>query len=193
VTDGVSLREGGEDEKPGTSDPHVWHDPANDKVMLDNIASAFALADPTNAAAYRANADAAKQRFDDVDRQIRALIDTIPPANRKMVTDHDAFGYFLDRYGLELIGTVVPGTTTQAEPSAKQIAELENVIRRENVRAIFSEGTVDPKVARQIATDTGAQVIDRLYGDSLGKPGSGQETVEGMLLFNAQVIAEALR
>ncbi|MBI2764785.1 MAG: zinc ABC transporter substrate-binding protein [Chloroflexi bacterium] len=196
VTDGIELREGSAEERkddPNAKDPHVWHSPANDKIMLDNIATALAAADPGNAATYRANADAARQRFDDVDKQIRALIDGIPAANRKLVTDHDAFGYFLDRYGLTLIGTVIPGNTTQSEPSAKAIADLEDTIRREGVKAIFSEGTADPKVGRQVAADTGVRIINTLYGDSLGKEGSGQETVEGMLLFNAKTIAEALK
>lgn len=191
ITDGVRLRSAAD--SPNDKDPHVWHDPMNDKIMVDNIAAALAAVDSADAATFKANADVYKQRLDAVDAQIRAIIDTIPPASRKMVTDHDAFGYFIDRYGLQLIGAVIPSSSTQAEPSAKGIAELEDTIRREHVKAVFSEGTADPKVARQVASDTGARLVDTLYGDSLGEPGSGQETVDGMLLFNAKAIADALK
>ncbi len=189
VTDGLTLRKG----EGGGDDPHVWHDPENDKAMIEAIVAAFAAADPPNAPAYRSNGDAAKARFDAADRQIRALIATIPAANRKMVTNHDAFGYFIERYGLTFVGAVIPSLTTQSEPSSKDIAALIDLIEKEGVKAIFSESSVDPKVAREIARDTNVRIVDDLYGDSLGDPGSGAETVEGMLLVNAGKIAEALK
>ena len=191
VTDGVRLRStpGAESEK----DPHVWHNPENDQVMVDNIAAALSRRDAPNATTYRGNADAYKTVLDDTDRQIRTLIDSIPPSNRKMVTNHDAFGYFIDRYGLTFVGAVIPGSSTQGETSPKDIAALTSLIRREGVKAIFSERTVDPKVAREIAKDTGVRIIDDLHGDSLGEPGSGAETVHGMLLANAKRISEALK
>ncbi len=189
VTDGLTLRKG----EGGGDDPHVWHDPENDKAMIEAIVAAFAAADPPNAPAYRGNGDAAKARFDEADRQIRALIATIPAANRKMVTNHDAFGYFIERYGLTFVGAVIPSLTTQSEPSSKDIAALIDLIEKEGVKAIFSESSVDPKVAREIARDTNVRIVDDLYGDSLGEPGSGAETVEGMLLANAGKIAEALK
>jgi len=188
VTQGITLRV-----QNGEQDPHVWQDPLNVKTMTANIADALAAKDPTNAASYQKNAAAYLARLDDVDRQIRDLIDSIPPANRKMVTNHDAFGYFIARYGLQFVGAVIPSLSTQAEPSAKDIAALEDTIRREKVRAIFAEISLEPKVASQIAKDTGVRIVDDLYGDSLGTPGSGAETVDGMLLANARKIAEALR
>jgi len=203
VTEGVRLRipgETGAEEHAeddghdhGGVDPHVWQDVGNAKVMVENIAAALAAADPEHEAAYRENAAAYSARLDEVDREIRELIESIPQENRKMVTNHDAFGYFVERYGLELVGTVIPGMTTAAEPSAKEIANLEDLIRREGVKAIFAERTVEPKIARRISADTGVTIVDDLYGDSLGPPGSGAETVDGMLLWNATRIAEALR
>lgn len=174
-------------------DPHIWHDPANVKIMVDNIASALAKADETNAEAYRANAEKYKATLDETDAEIRKLIGTIPPANRKMVTNHDAFGYFIDAYGLEFVGAVIPGASTQSEPSAKDIAALVELIKREQVKAIFSESTVDPKVATQVARDTNVKIVDNLYGDSLGDPGTPEATIHGMLLFNARLISEALK
>ena len=188
ATDGVQLRT-----IDGHPDPHVWHDPLNDKIIVANIANALAKADPTHASAYQANAKAYEAKLDQVDQQVRQIIDTIPPDNRKMVTDHDAFGYFIARYGLTYVGAVIPSTSTQAEASAKDIAALETLIRKEHVKAIFSEETANPKVSEQIAHDTGAKIIDTLYGDSLGTPGSGANTVDGMILANARTIAEALK
>ncbi len=189
ITDGLTIREG----EGGGRDPHVWQDPLNNKAMLDAVVGAFARADNTNADTYRMNGDAAKARFDEADRQIRALIDSIPPPNRKMVTNHDAFGYFIDRYGLTFVGAVIPSVTTQSEPSSKDIGALVDLIRAQGVKAIFSESSVDPKVAREIARDTKITIVDDLYGDTLGPPGSGAETIEGMLVVNAQKIAQALR
>jgi ABC-type Zn uptake system ZnuABC Zn-binding protein ZnuA len=189
VTEGVALAKGA----GGADDPHVWFDIANDQVMADNVARALAAADPPHAAAYTANAAAYRAKLDEADRQIRAIIDTIPPANRKLVTNHDAFGYFIRRYGLTFVGAVIPVTGGQGEPSARDLAALEETIRAEGVRAIFAENSVDPKIATRIANDTGVRIVDDLYGDSLGPPGSGADTIEGMLLANARTIAEALR
>lgn len=202
VTDGIEVRQGHQhedeeaddhDDETGEGDPHVWQDPLNAKVMVANIAAALAEADPDNADAYRTNAAAYSARLDEVDAEIRALIDDIPPANRKIVTNHDAFGYFIDRYGLEFVGAVIPSTDTSAEPSAQDIADLVDAIEREGVKAIFAESSIDPKIAEQVANDTGVRIVDDLYGDSLGEPGSGAETLDGMLLANARKIAEALK
>lgn len=191
LTDSIVLRGAGSDE--GGKDPHAWHDPARVKQMAAAVASALGSKDPANATAYERNLAAYGARLDDADAQVRALIDSIPPAQRKVVTNHDTLGYFIDRYGLVYVGAVIPNLTTQSEPSAKQIAQLSDLIRREGVRAIFAEATVDPRVAKQVAKDTGATIVDDLYGDSLGPPGSGAETIEGMLVINATKIAEALR
>jgi zinc/manganese transport system substrate-binding protein len=209
VTEGIEVRHASEDaphEEEGTheegeaghehgdEDPHVWHDPLNDKIMVDNIVAALSAAFPDDASAFRTNGDAYKAKLDAADAEIRALIEAIPDANRKVVTNHDAFGYFFDRYGLEFVGAVIPGVdTTSGEASAQQIAALQDTIEREGVRAIFSEDTVDPKVARELANDTGVTIVDDLYGDSLGEPGSGAETIDGMLLANATKIADALK
>jgi zinc/manganese transport system substrate-binding protein len=193
ASDGVPLRRSQNENGQSEDDPHVWHDPTNDKIMIDNIARALSATFPANADTYRANADASKKRFDDVDAQIKALIATLPAESRKMVTDHDAFGYFVDRYGLQLIGTVFPGLANTSEASAKEIADLEDTIRREHVKAIFAESSIDPKVASQVAKDTGVKIVEDLYGDSLGDQGSGADTVDGMLLKNAQSIVNALK
>lgn len=202
VTEGVKVRIAGQPasdhvEAPGHDhageDPHVWQDPMNAKVMVDNIVRALSDALPDEADAFRRNGDAYKATLDAADVEIRGLIETIPPANRKMVTNHDSFGYFIERYGLTYVGAVIPGPSTQNEPSSKEIAALEDTIRREGVKAIFAESSLDPKVAREIARDTNVRIVDDLYGDSLGPDGAEAATVHGMLVANARKIADALR
>lgn len=204
VTDGIEVYLGDEhsedeedhdddDHEHDEGDPHVWHDPANVKVMVRNIVAALMRVDPDNADTYRANGEAYELRLDEVDAEIRALIDEIPEENRKMVTNHDAFGYFLRAYGLEFVGAVIPSTGSGSQPSAQDLAELSDLIEAEGVKAIFAEAEVDPSVAKQLAADTGVAIVEGLYADSLGEPGSGAETVDGMLLANARKIAEALK
>lgn len=192
VTDGITpltAEEGGKQ----VNDPHVWHDPANDKVMVDNIAAALEQADPANSATYRANAAAYDTVLDNTKTQVQAIIDEIPPDNRKLVTDHDAFGYFARAFGLEIVGAVIPSVSTSAESSAQQTAALLDTIQSEHVKAIFSEGSANPKLAKALADDANVTIVDDLYGDSLGTAGSGADTVDGMLLYNARKIADALK
>ena len=191
VTDGVTVEKGAED--TGEDDPHVWHDVDNAKQMTLRIAEALAEVDPANASAYDRAARDYTVTLDETDREIRTLIDAIPASQRKMVTNHDAFGYFIRRYDLEYVGAVFPSSGAESQPSAGDIARLEDLIEREGVRAIFAEEELDAKVARQISTDTGVKIVDDLYADSLGKPGSRADTIHGMLLSNARKIAEALR
>ncbi len=193
VTDGIQLRRGeSEDGKP-EDDPHVWHDPRNVKIMVNAIAKALSAAFPDRASTFAKNAAAYDAKLDTTDAEIKRLIDTVPAANRKMVTNHDAFGYFIERYGLTYVGAVIPSVSTAGEASAKELAELQQTIKREGVKAIFAESSVEPKVAREIAKDTKITIVDDLYGDSLGKRGSGADTVDGMLLANARKIANALK
>lgn len=177
----------------GEGDPHVWHDPENVKVMAENIAEALADVDDVNAATYRANAEAYAKKLDDVDREIMALFAPIPPAQRKVVTNHESLNYFARRYQLEIIGAIIPGTAKEAQPSAQDLAKLTDLIRSEGVKAVLAEAEIDPKVAEQLAKDTGVRVVTGVYADSLGPAGSGADTIDGMLLHNARLIAEALK
>jgi ABC-type Zn uptake system ZnuABC Zn-binding protein ZnuA len=174
-------------------DPHVWHDPDRAKIMVTNIAEALATADPDNAATYRANAAAYNGKLDETKVQVQAIIDEIPAESRKLVTNHDAFGYFADAFGLEIVGSVIPSTTTESEPSAEDTAALLDTIEREGVKAIFAESSVNASLAETLADDAGVLIVDDLYGDSLGEEGSGADTVHGMLLANARKIADALK
>lgn len=192
VTEGIPLATRDENGKP-VADPHVWHDPDNDKIVVDDINKALDAADPSNKAAYDANAAAYKAKLDQTKRQVEAIIDEIPAGNRKLVTNHDAFGYFARAFGLQVVGAVIPSISTEAEPSAQETAQLLDTIRREHVKAIFAESSASPKLATTLAHDAGVKIVDDLYGDSLGQPGSGADTVDGMLLVNARKIADALK
>lgn len=174
-------------------DPHVWFDPELAKAMLDNVAEALAEADPARASGYEANAATYADKLEQTRRQVQAIIDEIPAERRKLVTNHDAFGYFARAFGLEIVGAVIPAGSTEGEPSAADTAALLNTIEREDVRAIFAESSVNPDLARTLARDAGVKIVDDLYADSLGPRGSGADTVDGMLLANARKIADALK
>ena len=189
---GVKLRKGTGDEAK-TGDPHVWLNPQNAQIMVDNLADALAKVDPTGAAVYRANADAYKLQLDDLDRRIEEQINTIPKERRKVVTNHDALGYYLDRYGITFVGAAIPSLETHAAPSARQIAETVRKVRKENVPAVFTESSLDPRLEEQIAREAGVKVVAMLYADSLGPPGSPAATYLAMMEHNTRTIVDALR
>jgi zinc/manganese transport system substrate-binding protein len=137
-------------------DPHWWHDPRNVEAAIPAIRDALARANPRASATYARNARAYLVRLRTLDLGIAACMRAVPAVQRKLVTDHDAFGYFARRYGIRIVGAVIPSQTTQAQPSAGQIAQLVATIRREHVHAIFPESSVNAKLARAIAGETGA-------------------------------------
>jgi ABC-type Zn uptake system ZnuABC Zn-binding protein ZnuA len=172
-------------------DPHVWFDPANVKVWTSNIEKSLSSLDPANAAAYQANAAAYRRQLDELDATIRAQVALIPAERRKLVTDHEALGYFADRYGFKVVGAVIPSVSTSAEPSAGDLAALVKVIRSQGVPAIFIGTTTNPKVAEPVARETGAQVLPLHTGET-GAPGSGAETYLGMMRANLDTIVKGL-
>jgi ABC-type Zn uptake system ZnuABC Zn-binding protein ZnuA len=192
VTTGVATRASAEHGYE-QGDPHVWFDVANAKLMAANIRDACIAADPAHRDAYMTQAAAYLAQLDELDGWIRQQIATIPPANRKLVTNHDAFGYFVAAYGLEFVGAVIPSLDSQAEPSAKDIARLVDTIRAQHVKAIFTEASLNPKLEQQIASEAGVAVVDNLYGDSLGPAGSGADTYVGMMRTDTTLIVNALK
>ena len=185
----ISSDEEGFDE----GDPHVWFDPRNVKVMVDTIAAALIAVDPDGAATYEARRDAYKQQLDQLDEAIMNQIATIPVERRKLVTNHDVFGYYVARYGLTFIGSVIPSIDTRAEPSAKETAELIEKIKAEGVPAIFTEASINPELEEELAKEAGVKVVASLYGDTLGEAGSGADTYIGMMQTNTRLIVEGLR
>ncbi len=185
---GVPIRLPGESSGAEASkyDPHWWHDPRNAEAAVREIERALAAADPSHRAAFARNARAYLAKLRALDRGIARCIDAVPPARRKLVTDHDAFGYFADRYGIEVVGAVIPSQTTQAQPSAKDLSALAKTVEAEGVQAIFPESSLSSKVADAIARQTGATSDHTLYGDTLGPEGSSAGTYLGMEEANAE-------
>ncbi len=175
---------------PGeTVNPHLWLDVAYAQKYVDRIADALAAARPADADAIRASAGAYRSKLADLDASIRARIGALPQDHRKIVSFHDAFPYFAVAYGLEIVGVVVP--VPGQEPSASEVAALVDAIRAADVSAIFAEAQFTPKVADQIATETGAKVVATLYNDSLGAPPA--DTFTGMMEWDTDQVVEALR
>jgi ABC-type Zn uptake system ZnuABC Zn-binding protein ZnuA len=191
ATRDVPLRPGDAESPEG--DPHVWQDPRLAKAMVANVAAALAERDPANADQYTAGADRYGQQLDRLDRDLATMIARIPPENRKMVTNHDAFHYYCDRYGLEFVGSIIPSTSTEEGVPAGSLERLIKLILDRHVKAVFSESAVSTRVADEIASRTGARVVTGLLGDSLGEPGSGRESYEAAMRANTSVIVDALK
>lgn len=177
----------------GELDPHYWLAAEPAMTMVANVRDALSAADPDRAGAYAERAEELIGRLRTADAEVRALIDGIPEERRRIVTDHDALGYFIEAYGLTYVGSIFPSLDVSTEPSARHLEELIHVIRDEGVVAIFSESAVNPRLARAISDETDARLVEEpLYTDSLGPPESGAETLDGMLLHNARVIHAGL-
>jgi ABC-type Zn uptake system ZnuABC Zn-binding protein ZnuA len=198
VSEGVPVREvEGEEEGEGEgrlgADPHVWFSVANAMTMTTNIRDALVKADGANASVYISNSERYLGELRQLDEYILAQVSSVPPEQRKMVTNHDAYGYYIERYGLTFVGSIIPSMSTDAQPSAQDVAALIEKIKAENVKAIFLESSVNPSLAKQLGQDTGVKVVDTLYGDSLGEPGSPGETYVGMMRYNTDEIVKALK
>ena len=184
TSQGVRLRQ-----VDGEPDPHIWQDPGNAQVMAANIERGLAAADPAGAAAYEDGLAAYTRQLRALDAEVGRQVGSL--ANRKVVTNHDAFGYYLDRYGLELVGSVIPSFDTSAELSGKDIRELVAKVQATKVKAIFSETSLPARAAETIGREAGVKVVvgeDALYGDALGPPGSDGDTYLRMIRHNTATI-----
>jgi len=173
------------------ADPHAWQSPRNIATYIANIRDALTRANPAAAALYASRATAYLAELDALDRWVREQVATIPPARRKLVTSHDSLGYFADAYGFETVP--LAGLSTSAEPDARTLATVVDLIRHEQVPAVFIELTANPKLVRQIGTDAGVRLAAPLFTDSLGAPGSGAETYLALIRTNVTRIVSALR
>jgi ABC-type Zn uptake system ZnuABC Zn-binding protein ZnuA/ABC-type Mn2+/Zn2+ transport system permease subunit len=185
----VKLPGESEGEEASKFDPHWWHDPRNAEAAVAAIRDALTKANPDAKDVYARNAGAYLAKLRALDRGIASCLDRVPAAQRKLVTDHDAFNYFARRYRVAVIGAVIPSQTTQAQASAGDVARLSKLIRREGVKAVFPESSINPKLARAIARQTGATSDLTLYGDTLGPKGSSGATYLTMEQANADAMA----
>jgi ABC-type Zn uptake system ZnuABC Zn-binding protein ZnuA len=183
LIDTVRTREG-----EGETDPHWWQDPRNAIAAVGEIRDALIAADPGGRDAYTSNADAYLVKLRTLDETIKSCIDKIPASQRKLVTDHDALGYYADRYDIDIIGTVILALPTQAQASAGETARLVRTIRAAGVTTIFPESSANPKLTRAIARDAQAKVGPALYADSLG----AQDTDGATYIASMQANTRAL-
>ena len=208
VSNGITPIEGGEeeheDEEPAASadehghdehgdDPHMWFDVQNTIRYVENIRDGLKQIDAANASSYDANAAAYIEQLNQLDAEIVKLVETVPAERRKLITNHDTFGYFAKRYGFEVVGNVFEGVSTEQEPSAQQIAQLVKLIEEQQVPAVFTENTVNPRLAEQVADEAGVNVVTTLYTDALGEPRSQGATYIDMMRYDVQQIVEALK
>jgi zinc/manganese transport system substrate-binding protein/manganese/iron transport system substrate-binding protein len=188
---GLAVRRG----PGGEGDPHIWHDPRNAQAMVRTITAALVGQDPAGRSTYEANAAAYTAKLAALDRAAQAKIDSIPPPLRKLVTDHDAFGYYCARYGLTFVGSVIPSFDTSAELSGRQLSDLVAKVRAAGVKAVFSEASLPPRTVETVAREAGVQVVGgegSLYADGLGPAGSPGATYLGAEQHNTDTIVRAL-
>jgi zinc/manganese transport system substrate-binding protein len=172
-------------------DPHAWQSLANGVRYARNIGAALAKADPSHADAYRQRTDAYVTRIEALDQRVKQAFAALPPDRRRVVTSHDAFGYFGQAYGVTFISTM--GISTEAEPSARDVARIIDEVKREKVPAVFLENVSNPRLGQQIARETGAKLGGTLYSDALAKPGLPAATYLGMFEWNMAEFMSALK
>ena len=189
LSTGLTLLEGHDGEE---GDPHVWTDPNNVLTWVANAQAALSEMDPANAAVYQANAAAYRQSLVELDGWIKEQVALAPPEHRKLVMDHEILGYFAARYGFEQVGAVIPGFSTLAEPSAQELAALEDAIRSLGVPTLFISIDVNPVLAQRVAADTGIQLV-YIYSGSLSPASGPAGTYLEFMRYNVSAIVAALK
>jgi ABC-type Zn uptake system ZnuABC Zn-binding protein ZnuA len=171
----------------------MWFDVQNTIKYVENIRDALKQADAAGAATYDANATGYIDQLRQLDAEIEQQVQMIPQDRRKLLTNHDTFGYFAKRYDFDVVGSVFEGVSTEEEPSAQQVSQLVRLIQEQQVPAIFTENTVNSRLADQIADEAGIKVVTNLYTDALGESGSEGDTYIKMMRYNVQQIVSALQ
>jgi zinc/manganese transport system substrate-binding protein len=185
ATEGIAPLKRGSD-----ADPHAWQSVANAKIYVANIRTALGAASPADANAFTANADAYLAKLDALDREVREAIAKIPESRRKVISNHNAFGYFAAAYGIEFIAPV--GVSTESEPSARDIAGIITQVKSAKIPAVFLENISDPRLIRRISAETGAGVGGTLYSDSLTDEKGEAPTYIDMVRHNIKALTRAL-
>jgi zinc/manganese transport system substrate-binding protein len=189
VSEGIATRTMEEDGQTVT-DPHVWNSPVNVKVWVANIEQALSAADPADAASFKTNAEAYLKTLEGLDAYAHSKFDHVSADRRKVLTSHDAFGYFGREYGISFLAPL--GLSTETEASAAQVAKLIEQIKAEGVKTYFLENSNDPRLVKQIAKATGAEPGGELYVESLSDAKGPAPTYEKMFRYNVDRIATAI-
>jgi zinc/manganese transport system substrate-binding protein len=193
ATKGVRARKqpgGGHGHDHGNADPHAWQSVANAKIYVANIRDALIAADPAGKAEYDANAAAYFEKLDALDKEVRAAVAGVPKERRRIITSHDAFGYFQDAYGIAFVAPV--GVSTESEASARDVARIITQIKRQKIPAVFLENVTDPRLMQRIASESGAKVGGRLYSDALTDEKGEAPTYIDMMRYNLRQLVPAL-
>lgn len=172
------------------TDPHAWQSVGNAKLYVANIRDGLIAADPAGKAAYEANASAYLARLDELEGQVKAAIAAIPAERRRIITSHDAFGYFGAAYGMEFVAP--QGVSTEAEASAKDVAKIIRQIKAEKIPAVFMENISDPRLVKRIAAETGAKIGGTIYSDALSDDKGPASTYIDMMQNNIREFSAAL-
>lgn len=181
---------GGHDHGDHALDPHAWQNIANVKIYIANIRDGLATVDPAHADAYRDAAAAYIAKLDALQQEVRATIDGIPPDRRRIITTHDAFGYFAAAYGLRFVAP--QGVSTDSEASPRDVAAIIRQIRQDRIPAVFLENISDPRQMEQIARESGAKIGGKVYSDALSGPAGPAPTYLDMMRSNLRAFAAAL-
>jgi zinc/manganese transport system substrate-binding protein len=172
------------------TDPHAWQDLANGKIYVANIRDGLIAADPEGRSVYEANAAKYLEAIAKEDEAVKQAIGSLPPERRKIITSHDAFGYFGAAYGLEIIAP--EGVSTESEASAQDVAKIIRQIKEEKIPAVFMENVTDHRLLEQIARETGAKIGGTLYSDALSGPDGPAPTYLDMFHHNGGTLTSAL-
>lgn len=192
ATKGITPRKMEDEHHAGRmiTDPHAWQSVANAKVYVANIRDGLIKADPAGKSDYEAAATAYTAKLDDLEKEVKAAIATIPPDHRRIITTHDAFGYFGDAYGMQFIAP--EGVSTETEPSAKDVAKIIQQIRAQKIPAVFMENVSDPRMMEQIAKESGAKIGGTLFSDALSDANGPAATYVDMMRNNIRQFTAAL-
>jgi zinc/manganese transport system substrate-binding protein len=192
ATTGVKPRKAVDDHghAHGDADPHAWQSVANAKIYVANIRDALSLADPAGKDSYAANAAAYFGRLDALEAEVRGAIEKIPSDRRRIITTHDAFGYFAAAYGVAFIAPL--GVSTEAEVSAKDVAKIITQIRKQKIPGVFLENVTDERLLKRIGAESGARIGGTLYSDALTDPNGPAPTYLDMMRHNVKQLAAAL-
>jgi zinc/manganese transport system substrate-binding protein len=187
---GVKPRRAEEAQAHGGSDPHAWQSVPNVKIYVANIRDALVKADAAGKATYEANAAAYLAQLDALDQEVRDAMAKIPADRRRIITTHDAFGYFKDAYGLDFIAP--QGVSTESEVSAKDVAKIIVQVKKQKIPAVFLENVSDPRLLKRIADETGAKIGGTLYSDALTEEKGDAPTYIDMMRHNIRTLSAAL-
>ena len=190
ATKGIKPRQMKDDDGHDHTDPHAWQSVANAKIYVANIRDALVNVDPARKATYEANAASYLAGLDTLDQEIKTAIAAIPAARRKIITTHDAFGYFAAAYGLQMIAP--QGVSTEAEVSARDVAKIIRQIKAQKIPAVFLENVADPRLMQRIAEESGAKIGGKLYSDALSDPSGPAPTYIDMMRSNLREFSAAL-